>query len=208
VKQVFIITIIFAFMLMLCGTGWADEPKTKDFKIGFKGGITFASFSGIGTRNFSFLYCSRKGLILGGFMGFSYKKDFIVQPELYFAMKGKVEGRNEGKCTYEFNYLELPVLLKYEVPTVGPVIPSIFFGPSVALKLVSKKKSMNGTLSEKVNASLIDFGLVMGGGFDFKAGSGKVCFDARYSLGLTRLTKPYGEDLVNEVLIFLVGYSF
>jgi hypothetical protein len=204
VKKALTITLLIAFMLMLYGSGWGDELINNKVTKGFKGGVVCSQLGG-GIHSDGKL---RAGFLIGGFIGFPFLNDFTIQPELYYIVK--------GSSNYDFKYLELPVLLKYDIPTAGSVIPSTFFGPSIALRLSSRVKFGNSKVYEKIDIKDIDFGLFIGGGFYFKAGPGKVCFDARYSIGLTNLKK--GADFskfnlvaetncINEAFIFSIGYS-
>jgi len=119
------------------------------------------------------------------------------------------------KLTTKVNYLEIPVLAKLSIPTKGTVKPSLFVGPSLAIKLSSKAKWEYAGESEEEDIEELkstDFGLVFGGGVDFALGQGKLTIDARYTLGLTKVGEPEeGEeevDMKNGAISIMVGYSF
>ena len=63
----------------------------------------------------------------------------------------------------------------------------------------------------KDSTKSIDFGLVLGAGFDYMLESGCVTFDVRYVLGLTTIDDPEvgdAADVKNTGIQFLVGYGF
>ncbi|GAF67290.1 unnamed protein product, partial [marine sediment metagenome] len=112
--------------------------------------------------------------------------------------------------TYSVNYVEIPVLVKLSIASQGSVVPSLFVGPYVAIKLSSKAKIEFGGGSEEEewgeDIKTTDFGVVVGGGVDFALGSSKITVDARYTLGLTTMFDD--DDVKNGVISFMVGGSF
>ena len=137
-----------------------------------------------------------------------------VQPELLYSKKGvKWEEALLGlKLTYEFNYIEMPVLVKMIVPIQGKIKPNFFLGPYFGITVTDPRGilEIDGmTMEEDLQgAKDTDFGVVLGGGIDFHLPKGKIVFDARYSLGLTTLDEEGEGDLKNSVFTFLFGYSF
>jgi len=182
---------------------------------GLKAGMNIANIHG---DNVEDVWDSKIGICAGGFITCSLSDLFAIQPELLFTMKGsKAEGEVEGepaKLTMKLNYLEIPVLAKLLIPTPGTVRPSLFVGPSLAIKLTGKGKVEYAGESEEADIEDVkstDFGLVFGGGVDFALGQGKLTVDARYTLGLTTTREPEdGEevDVKNGVISIMVGYSF
>jgi hypothetical protein len=206
VKRVLTITLLITFMLVLCGTGWSAEAAKKGTEKGFKVGLAMAKFGGdAGSPK------NRMGFGFGGFIGFRVGENMMIQPELLYLMKGaKYEAGNE-KLTFKVDYLEIPVLIKFCIPTKGQISPSLFVGPSVGIKLSNKIRYEEGGVSEEAKVDFAkgtDFGLVLGGGLDFAMGTGKICFDARYTLGLTNILDVDGGDWKNNVIGINFGYAF
>ena len=154
---------------------------------------------------------SKWGLCAGGFIRFNISETFAIQPEVLYTMKGaKFEETIDGETMkFEMNlsYLEVPVLLKLMIPTSGGVKPSLFAGPTLAIKLSSKTKLKYAGQTEEEDIEDMkdtDFGLIIGAGVDF----GTLTFDLRYNLGLTTISDIEDEDVKNGVISLIVGYSF
>ncbi|MGB2763813.1 MAG: porin family protein [Candidatus Aminicenantaceae bacterium] len=136
---------------------------------------------------------------------------FAIQPEVLYTMKGaKIEATVlDITSMWEFNlsYLEVPVLVKFMIPTPGSVKPNLYAGPAVAIMLSGKvKHKIPGWPVEEEdlrNMQDSDFGLIVGAGIDF----GKLMVDVRYVLGLLTASSTVNSDLKNGVISISVGYS-
>ena len=135
---------------------------------------------------------------------------FAFQPELFFSSKGQKFEHNGSTLIYKLNYLELPVLFKLLIPTGGIVTPTVYVGPSFALKLGKidgtmkndgDKEDMPEDVRDEMDKSVnkFDFGLAMGGGLGINAGPGIIVLDVRYTLGLTKVNK-LTDDMKSEGL--------
>jgi len=154
---------------------------------------------------------SKWGLCAGGFIRFNISETFAIQPEVLYTMKGaKFEETIDGetiKFEMNFSYLEIPVLLKLMIPTPGGIKPSLFAGPTLAIKLSAKEKLVYAGETEEDDIEEMkdtDFGLIIGAGVDF----GKLTVDLRYVLGLTTISEEAEEEAKNGVISLIVGYSF
>ena len=159
----------------------------------------------------------KSGVCLGAFMTFNISSVFAIQPELLYTQKGdKYEDEDEFFGTLKawtmLDYLEIPILAKFSIPTKGKVTPNLFFGPAVAFKTRSKGRLEIEGLSVEVDiedVSGVDLGLALGAGVGIVAGPGEVVVDARYTLGLTSVdASEWDMDVKNAAISILVGYSF
>ena len=213
--------IITIFAIVVVFTLSCASVSAQGLTAGLKAGVSIANLHGDDVKlaeELGIEFSSKIGLCAGGFITYALNDMFAVQPELLFTMKGsKAEGEVEGepaKLTMKLNYLEIPVLAKLSIPTPGDVRPSLFVGPSLAIKLTGKAKVESAVESEEADIEGLkstDFGLVFGGGIDFALGQGKLTVDARYTLGLTTTREPEeGDeiDIKNGVISLMVGYSF
>ncbi len=210
---------------------------------GIKGGTNFANVYNV--EDF-YDFETKTGFIVGGFYRFDLKGNLAIQPEVYFSMKG---AKASGVDTYsysgeyysytetetydysmELNYLEIPVLLKYQIPTRGKFKPALFLGPYVAFKMGAKLTGTykyestyeydgevyNEDYEENIDEELslierTDFGIVVGASLDIEVGSGSLIIDARYNLGLTGLSKFDEESdpgMKNSAFTLMLGYAF
>jgi len=66
----------------------------------------------------------------GGFLLLDLPGNLDFQGEILYSSKGAVMEGSGYKLTETYGYLEVPILLKYGLPTPGLVKPSLFVGPS------------------------------------------------------------------------------
>jgi hypothetical protein len=111
---------------------------------------------------------------------------------------GDVAARGPGSyARTELDYIELPLLLKYSLPT-GGVRPYLIAGPSLGIRLDATGVSKFGTAPEE-RANLeddlerTDWGLSAGAGLGTNVGSAYVFAEAVYALGLTNINKDASE---------------
>ena len=203
-KRVFLITIVL-LGLMACATQ-AQVPKPVTF--GFKGGISISKVSGDLTDGMS----SRMGFTGGFYVSMNVSPNISIQPEAIYSMKGAEE---EGyidlidetmKAEANFDYVEIPVLIKVTVPTQSGIATSFYAGPAVAFKTSAKFTLSVGDESATVdidNAKSTDFGLVFGGGVQFPFGASSIGIEARYSMGLGEFLESadeaFTEDAINLI---------
>jgi len=173
-----------AIMLLLPNLSFA-----KGIKVGFKIGVNKADWHGEDIKETEQRLGedveSKWGLCAGGFIRFNISKTFAIQPEVLYIEKGaKLEQIFPvGTERWEFNlsYLEVPVLVKFMIPTPGGVKPNLYAGPALAIKLSYKFKAEGGgvTVEEDIEGMKdTDFGIIVGAGVDI----GKLMVDVRYVL--------------------------
>ncbi len=205
-----------ALMLML-----PSPSSAAELKVGFKIGVCSAKLSGEGVDMGDFLsedLKSKWGYCVGGFVTYSINDMFAIQPEVLYTMKGaKYKDEIGGeilKLWINLTYLEIPVLAKITVPTLGVFKPTLFAGPAVALKLSGKTKRefMGTTIEEDIEDTKgTDFGFVVGAGIDLGLGAfgaGKLTVDLRYTLGLTTISEFENDEVKNGVFSLMAGISF
>ena len=116
-----------------------------------------------------------------------------LQPELNFAQKGtKLEdtpGISED-VTYEVDYLEVPVLLRLDLPPAAGVSPAVFLGPALGIELSEQLRVRSGLLQGTDSRSDLedfDLGVVGGVGFEFGPEATRVLVDLRTQVGVINL---------------------
>jgi hypothetical protein len=154
----------------------------------------------------------RTGIIAGGFVKIGLMPGFAIQPELLYAMKGDKESASVGglsaTATAKFDYIEVPVLLKYSFGAV--IVPSIYVGPTLSLLSSAKfEQTMNGTTTTgdiKSYMKSTDLGLAVGA--EVKTPF-KLSVEARYTMSLATIDKATSvgtADVKNSVISLMVGY--
>jgi hypothetical protein len=187
-------------------------------QVGLKAGINFSTLSQKGADLVSFSWGSAAGFTLGVFYTVNINEYLAFQPELYYSKKGgQLEGGILGVLASKsiaIHYLELPLLLKLKFPTQSRINPHLFVGPYLSFKLSDKGeiKVLGIELEEElVKIKGSDFGLVFGGGIDFKVKNAIVILDIRYDLGLVNIAEPIlgiENEMKNRSLILMVGCGF
>ncbi len=180
---------------------------------GLKAGLNLANLSGDDAGSPD----SKTAFAFGGFFAYQFSPMFAIQPEIYYSMKGATDNMTfEGATvdiTYTFDYIEIPLLLKFMIPIQGSNIkPAIFAGPHVAINTTAKVKAeYQGDSQEEdiEDFKSSEFGLQFGGGVGFPVGKGELGFDIRYIMGLSTIFDVEGDpDVKNSVINFNLYYAF
>lgn len=158
-------------------------------------GINFATQS---VSNFSGEK-TKTGFTGGVAFDVHFEKSLLsFQPELNFISKGIKFKDGNVSTTYNFNYLEIPLLAKYKFDMLY-----VNAGPSLGFQLDGSDK-FNNLYGSKPRT--VDFGLQFGAGVAIPTGPGKFIIDGRYDLGLSDLSKGPG-TVRNRGLNLSVGYA-
>ena len=122
-----IITGAISFMLLLPNLSFAEV------KGGVKFGLNSAKLYGDDVEELEDLVGnmdSKLGFCFGAFVTFSIHQMFAIQPEVLYTMKGaKMEEQILGetlKVWVNLNYVEIPVLVKLQIPTQSSIKPNLF----------------------------------------------------------------------------------
>ncbi|MBC8205010.1 MAG: PEGA domain-containing protein, partial [FCB group bacterium] len=148
----------------------------------------------------------KMGFCGGFFITYSFNKWFEIQPEILYTQKGEKYKDDYEESTEEFDYIEIPILTKFNFGIIKPII-----GPAIAVNTRAKYKfeyywtGQSGEVDETSHINSPDIGLILGAELSF----GKFIFDARYNMGLIYVFKGFGWDNAkNSVFSSMMGYSF
>jgi hypothetical protein len=189
----------------------------QDVVVGAKGGLSFADIS---TDDSDLEGAdSRNGILAGLFLEIGLGEIFALQPEVLYAQKGFSEQEEGIEVTAEFDYIEIPLLLKASFAPDGRVRPGLYAGPVISFESSCSLKGEDAgiTLDADCEADDIeglgdrkttDFGIAFGGEIQFDV-SGNVVglVDARYELGLTDLASDIADagSVKNRVFSIMAG---
>lgn len=190
-------------LVMFVVMAFAASASAQGMMAGLKGGLNIAKMSGDDVPDeATWLYGGAGGI----YFGYAFNDMFCIQPEVLFMMKGwkmEVDGETfSGKL----NYIDIPVLLKVNIPTEGSFRPSIFAGPYLGMLLSAKFEDED----IKDFTKSMDYGLVFGAGLNYMLAEDKgfISLDARYGMGLTTIDDTDDEaDLKNMGITIMVGYG-
>jgi len=178
---------------------------------GIKAGVAMSNIFGRDVYDQKF----RAGFSYGIFMTYGFGRTFAVQPELLFVMKGSKYVNGVGSDAYRetmsLEYVELPILAKVYLPLSRNFRILVFAGPAPALNIRARVDARFAGESQQEtldNVMGVDVGLAVGAGIEVPVGRGRITFDARYTAGLTTLSKEADDDIRNGAVSFLLGYVF
>ncbi len=210
-------------LAMISATG-ATAGKTS---FGIKAGINMSNAAG-GPEEWDDSIEMKTGITAGAFVNFAINENFSLQPELLYTQKGfksaLIDGIIDVDLKVSLDYFELPLLAKYTFSARNKFRPILFAGPSFAYCFGSTLTVSSWILSADIDFSSLthttDFGIVLGGGFDYETSKGTVIFDARFTYNFTKVilsgdfeingeTETIAEDdFKNYGLSFTLGYAF
>ncbi|MCA1801194.1 MAG: PorT family protein [Rhodothermaceae bacterium] len=179
------------------------------YSYGFRIGIHMADIQ-VEDDEFSDSYGNRFGPAVGAFVSIPLNESISVRPELWYLRKGAEASFDlfffgedlSFESTFQFDYVEVPILISYTPRTGGKALPNLFAGPSVGSLTSAKYKIEAAGESEsasiKSNLKSTDISLIFGGGLDFGLGSRSLVVDIRYMLGLSNILKSPIEDDFDE----------
>lgn len=222
---------IFVVLVML-----SSAVSAKGISFGVKAGLSTYNITEVpaGWDNTSF----KSGFAGGAYLNYAFNENLSLQPEVLYVMKGLNGAISNPFVTIDFtgkyNYIDIPLLAKYAMPTKSGFIPCFFVGPSLGINLTADfdiegkdliwDENITGSIDYSEATNKVEFGLVIGAGCDYAVGNGQITFNARFNLGFSKVIKggevtgeingePYQEiiteeDAKNIGFLLLLGYAF
>jgi len=169
------------------------------------------------------------GTGFGGFIEFNITSHFSIQPELLYVKRGTqyiLTGWSViGPYTLKIDYVEIPILFKYNIPIIENITPSLYFGPTVAFPVKKKLETVSyNSIHDSTNEYKLEnvrnpvFGVAFGGEIEI---SGELTLEGRFNFGLSKIN---GDELIertgdpfplhpnmeikNRSILFMIGHSF
>ena len=181
-------------------------------EFGIKGGVNLANFYGDAVGNVEI----RPAVIGGAFLDFRATPTFSIQVEGLYAQKGAKETETvfdpggqpvTGSVSWKYDYIDVPALLRFHVPTSGGIRPSLYLGPVVSFLLKARVEN----LDIKNYAKSTDVGGTVGGTLEFGSGNTRLLFDLRYTLGLNTFDTGGAEQIFSRkhnTISAMMGFVF
>ena len=181
----------------------SSHAQMVDF--GIYGGVNKSSISELDGRE------SNAGFQIGAFADFSFSSmPLSIQPEIFYV---RLNSNGGGPVEYprppshnffsdNFDYLQLPVLLKFDFLEVGPYAHNIFMGPYGGYNIdaqtyFSPFASHDGiNIKEYVNS--FDYGLILGTEAQFRVQLLKINLGMRYQIGMRNVISENVTDILDE----------
>ena len=197
-------------------TFWfATVPSLGQLSIGLHGGSNFSKMDFTNNQELRFAKIDNKQGFIGGVVfNFLGDKHAGVQAEINYSQKGWIlndtTSGNDIDNINQIDYIDVPILTHVNVG--GGKFRGIFhIGPYIGYALSRKVKIKdNNTGAEesfdyqfsKSKDNQFDFGLIAGGGIEYKLPVGKIALEARYTFGFGDIDKE--KVLQSEVSQFRI----
>lgn len=180
---------------------------------GVEAGVLLARFGGDDADGAK----TRIGLAGGGFLRFPLGRIVALEPALIYASQGtKAEGGGITN-TYKLEYWQVPLRLRFTVPTSGALRPWVYVAPAIALRdrcrLEIKQGNQSleadcndrGALGTRFNTKALETSVHLGAGLEY----GRIQLGVRYQYGLSTVdNSDPSADLHNRVFAIVGGYRF
>ncbi|WP_322550298.1 porin family protein [Flavobacterium psychraquaticum] len=206
---------LFAVILLVAFGSASAQEKTSNvanIKFGAKGGINFANLAGDDADGAKMFV----GFNAGFFIEIPVADKLVFQPEILYSAQGS---KSEGplfvdgsvynvEATFKFNYINIPLLFKYEIADKFSLEAGPYVGFLTSAKL---KANIQGVGSETIDAKDMlkstDFGIAIGMNYEF---TDVIFANARYQSGLTEIGDAEGNnnDIKNSVFQIGLGFRF
>ena len=164
---------------------------------------------------------SKNGFCVGGYLGGIVSGHFGWRGEILYTRKGAVmksmgtdeNGVATGEIRFYHNvdYLEIPFLFSWTIPTRSAVRPVFFLGPAIGFELSARIQTefpsgvQNDFIADDTldTSNSTDFSLIFGGGIDIDAGGKVINLQVRYVMG----TQEVFHTAKNKTLSVMAGFE-
>ena len=187
--------------------------------VGVGGGLRSASLSI--EDNDDDLPDSRTGIGISGFVSIPVNESFSIRPGVGYGQKGAAETFEGATVTLEFDYLEIPVLGVFHLPSEGAATVHLFAGPVLSFEVScgvtgegegAPESGDCADLDDPIKIKSTEFGAIAGAAVSYSINDTASLFlSAFYNLGLTDINDDTGEGdeaAKNRVLGINVGVAF
>ena len=184
-------------------------------RLGVLGGVSFATLGGADVNDAN----TRTGFVGGVSLTLPLRERLSLELNGLYSQKGAKASEQSESLTLKFDYIEVPILLRYDFTAEG-VRPFVSGGVSLAYQTSCEAKAATAEFSAEVDCSTLDSdsdvaldvkkfdaGLAFGGGLDFPMANDRLfTLGARYVLGVTDIVKD--ETVRNRAWQIYAGFSF
>lgn len=205
--------LLFAVILLVAFGSASAQEKTSNvanIKFGAKGGINFANLAGDDADGAKMFV----GFNAGFFIEIPVADKLVFQPEILYSAQGS---KSEGplfvdgsvynvEATFKFNYINIPLLFKYEIADKFSLEAGPYVGFLTSAKLKAKIQGVGSeTIDAKDMLKSTDFGIAIGMNYEF---TDVIFANARYQSGLTEIGDAEGNNNDIKNSIFQIGLGF
>ena len=173
-------------------------------RLGIVAGATFSQlrgFENVKAKN-------RSGTMVGAILTLPIGERVALQPEFLFINKGgALDYGAGGTDEIRLDYLDIPLLLRFDKAPSGVLNPHFYAGPSVGFNVGCNITSRGGGVPDvstdctrdNFDPKSLDWGALVGAGVDLSLGGLGVTGGARYGIGLANISNDDGDALERRV---------
>lgn len=181
---------------------------------GIIGGINVAKLSNVGDLTGDAMSVSnRTGFDGGLFVTLHFTQSFAIEPEVLYSQQGAKADDGEGdEGTLKVDYINIPVLLRFDLPSAStPIHPFIVAGPAASYQVKCDVSSagVSGScddIFEGVAKKSFDYAAVGGAGVEFNLGGTALSVSGRYTYGFNEMFQ--NSSVKNRYWSILAGITF
>ncbi len=193
-------------------SAFANQANAQELSFGPKVGFTSSTLAGNDAPDGT---SSVSKFTAGVFFKANAGEIVSFQPEVLYAQRGATttSGNDPDGQTLDVDYLQIPVLIKAQVPISETIFPFVYAGPYGAFELSNNYQAaiFDGAIvfNDQADVNDFDFGAVVGAGMDFQINSFFLGFDARYDIGMSKTVKVDGEqqDMKNRAFTLFASFG-
>lgn len=180
------------------------QEGNRVWSVGPELGINLAKFGDDGSDS-----DFKTGILGGGFVTYSIRNTHAFTGKVLLSQKGAKDGDKK----WTMNYVEVPVVVRLFFNRDGAFRPNVFTGPSFGFLAGVRTKEGDDDYVKVDNYSdaynTFDLGVTAGLGFNYQCSPGtRILIDARYTHGLTDISKASNTSLINQAIGITAGISF
>lgn len=196
-------------ILFITGAVIQQANAQSPVSFGLKGGLNISNLHGS-----DFEPDAKTGILLGAVLDINVPAlPFGVESGVYYSQKGAELSGDNFESKIKLDYIEVPVMAKFQLGPPGPITPSFAVGPYFGFNVNAEEEFTSGGVTDTDDISDGIKGTEVGGvaalGLDFNLGLTKLNATARYSYGFTSVWDDSDIDSDrNAVFSIALGIMF
>lgn len=183
-------------------------PLSAQTVLGIRGGVNIATLNEDGADN-------RTGVNLGVAVDVPLSESLGLQFGGFYSQKGAQDEVGGATATIALDYIEIPALLRYDLPASGGASVHFLLGPAVAFEASCNAEAADASASVSfdcdeagIDSKSIDFGAMGGLGLDIGISESlRLTVEGLYNLGLISIDDA-GGDTKNRAFTIRAGVGF
>jgi hypothetical protein len=213
IKKLYILTILLTIPVF----------SRAQFSIGLQGGANLSQMDFTNNQEYRFTEIDNmQGFIGGVVLQFLGDKHTGIQAEFNYVQRGWIEndttGSDDLKYKNRMDYVEIPIITHINIGggrlrglfNIGPYL-GFALNRTITTENVTTGSSESSEYSfDSKNDNQFDFGLMAGGGLEYRLNHGKIAAEARYTVGLGDINKEktYQSEVSQfRIITILVRYT-